>query len=199
MDAIHQTYWLFGGAAALVLAGIGSSLIARRFGAPLLLVFLVIGMLAGVDGPGGIRFDDYGLMNALGRLEDTSIAVSRLLFSGHLLRFPGVKLVVSMGGGTLPYALARLARSHANQKGKVADPRAGFSAMYFDSCVFDAEALEFLARKAGADRIMLGSDAPFPMGDPEPMKVVEASNLTAEEKSAVLGATARKVFRLPDR
>jgi len=40
------------------------------------------------------RLDDYGLMNAYGRLEDTSIAVSRLLFSGHLLRFPGVKLVL---------------------------------------------------------------------------------------------------------
>ena len=52
MDAIYYTYWLLGGAAALVLAGIGSSLLARRFGAPLLLVFLVIGMLAGVDGPG---------------------------------------------------------------------------------------------------------------------------------------------------
>ena len=42
----------------LVLAGILSSLIALRFGAPLLLVFLFIGVLAGESGPGGIRFDD---------------------------------------------------------------------------------------------------------------------------------------------
>ena len=45
--------------AALVLLGIFSSLIATRFGAPLLLVFLVVGMLAGQDGPGGIVFNDY--------------------------------------------------------------------------------------------------------------------------------------------
>ena len=58
MTAIDNTYWLLGGAAALVLAGILSSLVARRFGPTLLLVFLVIGMLAGSDGPGGICFDD---------------------------------------------------------------------------------------------------------------------------------------------
>ena len=44
----------------LVLAGILSSLIALRFGAPLLLVFLLVGMLAGEAGPGGIKFDDVG-------------------------------------------------------------------------------------------------------------------------------------------
>ena len=79
MGAIHYTYWLLAGAAALVLAGIGSSLIARRFGAPLLLVFLVLGMLAGVDGPGGIRFDDYELTYRLG-----SLALAVILFDGGL-------------------------------------------------------------------------------------------------------------------
>jgi len=79
MDAIHTTYWLLAGAAALVLAGIGSSLVARRFGAPLLLVFLVLGMLAGVDGPGGIRFDDYELTYRLG-----SLALAVILFDGGL-------------------------------------------------------------------------------------------------------------------
>jgi aminocarboxymuconate-semialdehyde decarboxylase len=145
------------------------------------------------------RLDDYALMNAIGRLEDTSIAVSRLLFSGHLLKFPGMKLVVSMGGGTLPYALGRLARSYANQKGKVADPVQGFSTLYFDSCVFDAEALEFLVRKAGAGRVMLGSDMPFPMGDPQPRKIIDDAAVDAAEKQAMLGETAQKVFRLrPD-
>jgi len=48
------------------------------------------------------RVADYDLVNAIGRLADTSIAVSRLLFSGHLLKFPGMKLVISHGGGALP-------------------------------------------------------------------------------------------------
>lgn len=79
MHTIHDNYWLFAGAAALVLAGIGSSLVARRFGAPLLLVFLGIGMLAGVDGPGGIRFDDYALTYRIG-----SFALAIILFDGGL-------------------------------------------------------------------------------------------------------------------
>ncbi|MDR2013437.1 MAG: potassium/proton antiporter [Rhodanobacter sp.] len=79
MNAIDNTYWLLAAAAALVLAGIGSSLIARRFGAPLLLVFLVLGMLAGVDGPGGIHFRDYATTYLIG-----SAALAIILFDGGL-------------------------------------------------------------------------------------------------------------------
>ena len=63
----------------LVLAGILSSLIALRFGAPLLLVFLLVGMLAGEGGPGGIKFDDVGAAYLVG-----SIALALILFDGGL-------------------------------------------------------------------------------------------------------------------
>jgi len=145
------------------------------------------------------RLAEYDLVNAVGRLADTTIAVSRLLFSGHLLRFPGMKFVLAHGGAALPYALGRLARNHAIGQGKYADPRSGFAAMYFDSCVFDADALEFLARKASADRIMLGSDMPFPIGDPAPTKVVEAADFSDAQRRGILGETAQGVFRVrPD-
>ncbi|MBP7003174.1 potassium/proton antiporter [Amaricoccus sp.] len=65
--------------AALVVLGIFSSLIATRFGAPLLLVFLVVGMLAGEDGPGGLRFDNYRLTYMVG-----SVALAVILFDGGL-------------------------------------------------------------------------------------------------------------------
>ncbi len=68
---------LFG--SVLVLAGILSSLVAKRFGAPLLLVFLLIGMLAGEDGPGGIKFDDYQATFLIG-----SLALAVILFDGGL-------------------------------------------------------------------------------------------------------------------
>jgi aminocarboxymuconate-semialdehyde decarboxylase len=145
------------------------------------------------------RLNDYDLVNALGRLVDTSIAVSRLLYSGHLLKFTGMKFILSHGGGALPYALGRLARSHQASQGKLADPRKGFATLYFDSCVFDVDSLEFLARKAGAQRVMLGSDAPFPIGDPEPGKVIANANFTDAQKNDMLGTTAQNVFRVrPD-
>jgi aminocarboxymuconate-semialdehyde decarboxylase len=145
------------------------------------------------------RLNDYDLVNAIGRVADTSIAVSRLLFSGHLLKFSGLKFILSHGGAALPFALGRLARNHQISQGKYADPRKGFEAMYFDSCVFDADSLEYLAKKAGSDRVMLGSDAPFPIGDPEPTKVVAAAHFSDSDRTKVLGDTAQKVFRIrPD-
>src|SRR5215470_8592035 len=66
-------------AALLLLAGILSSLVALRFGAPLLLVFLVVGMLAGESGPGGIAFDDVRTTYLVG-----SVALALILFDGGL-------------------------------------------------------------------------------------------------------------------
>ncbi|MFT3897619.1 MAG: potassium/proton antiporter [Thermomonas sp.] len=67
------------GGALLVLAGIASSLLARRFGAPLLLVFLALGLLLGVDGPGGIRYSDTRFTYFIG-----SLALCVILFDGGL-------------------------------------------------------------------------------------------------------------------
>jgi aminocarboxymuconate-semialdehyde decarboxylase len=142
------------------------------------------------------RLADYDLVNAIGRVADTSIAVARLLFSGHLLRFPGMKLVLSHGGAALPLVLGRLARNFTIAQGKYADPRKGFEALYFDSVVFDADALKFLAGKAGAAKIMLGSDMPFPIGDMEPCKVVHAAGFAPAERAAILGGNAQGVFRI---
>jgi cell volume regulation protein A len=75
--ALVNTLLLFG--ATLILLGIFSSLIATRFGAPLLLIFLVIGMLAGEDGPGGLSFSDYQLTYMIG-----SLALAVILFDGGL-------------------------------------------------------------------------------------------------------------------
>ena len=64
--------------------------------------------------------------------------------------------------------------------------------MYFDSCVFDTDSLDYLVQKAGVERVMLGSDAPFPIGDPEPLKVFNGAKLTDAQKQMILSDTARK-------
>jgi len=75
----------------LVLAGILSSLIAMRFGAPLLLVFLLVGVLAGEGGPGGLKFDDVGVAYTVG-----SIALALILFDGGLrTRFASFRNVLA--------------------------------------------------------------------------------------------------------
>lgn len=76
MDFTHQLIFLAG---VLFMTSILATVITPRLGVPLLLVFLVVGMLAGEDGPGGIHFDDYGLANLAG-----TAALSVVLFDGGM-------------------------------------------------------------------------------------------------------------------
>src|SRR5258708_13298204 len=76
LDTVSITILL---GALIVLAGIMSSLVALRFGAPLLLMFLLVGMLAGEAGPGGIRFDDVRTAYTVG-----AMALALILFDGGL-------------------------------------------------------------------------------------------------------------------
>ena len=141
------------------------------------------------------RLDGYDLINAVGRLADTTIAVARLLFSGHLVRYPGMSLVLSHAGGALPYALGRLKRNQVIHK-DYADPEEGFRRLYFDTVMFEPRALRFLCDVAGADRIMLGSDFPFGIGDPDPCGIVDATPLAAAERGAILGDNAARIFHV---
>jgi aminocarboxymuconate-semialdehyde decarboxylase len=145
---------------------------------------------------GDDRLGDYDLINAVGRLTDTTIAVTRLLYSGHARKYPGAKIVLSHAGGCLPYVLGRLKRNFAMAPDKLADPDDGFRRMYYDTVMFDPDALEFLVRKTGAARVMLGSDQPFPIGDPQPLAVVRNAALSDADKRAILGDTAVQVFRI---
>ena len=142
------------------------------------------------------RLHDFGMMNAVGRVTDTTIAVSRLLLMGHPVRFPGLRLVIATGGAALPFMLGRLARNRDVYPDEVHDPEESFRKLYFDSIVFRTEALEFLCDMVGTDRVMLGSDYPFPIGDPKPTEVILNSKYDEAEKQAMLEGNARALFRL---
>jgi aminocarboxymuconate-semialdehyde decarboxylase len=144
---------------------------------------------------GDERLAGYDLVNAVGRLADSTLAVARLLFSGHLTRFAGMTLVLSHGGGALPYALGRLKRNRAIHS-DYADPEEGFRRLYFDTVLFEPRALRFLCDVAGADKVVLGSDYPFGIGDPEPCRVVDRTPLTAAEREAILGGNAARIFHI---
>jgi aminocarboxymuconate-semialdehyde decarboxylase len=144
---------------------------------------------------GDERLAGYDLVNAVGRLSDSTLALARLLFSGHLTRFAGMTLVLSHGGGALPYALGRLKRNHAIHP-EFADPQEGFRRLYFDTVVFEPLALRYLCDVAGADKVMLGSDYPFGIGDLDPCAIIERTKLTAAERDAILGGNAARVFHV---
>jgi aminocarboxymuconate-semialdehyde decarboxylase len=140
------------------------------------------------------RLKAYGMVSAVGRVTDTSIAVARLLFSGHLKRFPGVKLVLSHGGAALPMLFGRLRRSFETTPADNSDPIEGFKSLYFDTVVYDPRIVRFVAEMGGVDRVLMGTDLPFTIGDWTPLKTVDACNFSASERAAVVGGTAARLF-----
>jgi aminocarboxymuconate-semialdehyde decarboxylase len=143
---------------------------------------------------GDARVHDYGMANAVGRITDTLIAVSRIIYAGHILRYRNAKIIVGIGGAALPYVIGRLRRNYEVDRDKLKDPDASLAALYYDTLVHDARALRLLADVVGADRIMLGSDAPFPIGDLSPMKVVAAAGFSAVQMQAINGGLAERLF-----
>jgi aminocarboxymuconate-semialdehyde decarboxylase len=145
------------------------------------------------------RIRDYGLANAVARPNETALALSRLLYAGVLPRHPALKLVVAHGGGALPSLVGRLARNYEVLRAAgetVANPREGFRRLYFDSVVFDHDTLRALLNVARHDGVMLGSDDPFPIGDPTPRAVIEAPELDlgSAERRRLLAGNACTVF-----
>ena len=140
------------------------------------------------------RLHDFGMMNAVGRVTDETIAVARLLYAGHMFRFSGMNLVLSLGGAALPYMLGRICKNYEEDGSLRYDPREGLGRMYFDSIVYDPPALRYLIDLVGADRVVLGSDYPFSIGDLTPSRVVRDSNLDEAATEAILGKTAARLF-----
>ena len=140
------------------------------------------------------RLTAYGLVSAVGRVTDTTIAIARLLYSGHLTRYPDVKLVISHGGAALPMVLGRLRRSFATAPAQNNNPMEGFKKLYFDTIVYDAATLRFVCEQAGVDKVVMGTDLPFTIAEPEPVTFIDEAGFSGSERDAILGGTAAKLF-----
>lgn len=145
--------------------------------------------------PRDARLLDYELINAIGRTCDLTIAAARMLYAGLPGRYPGARIVLVTGGGALPFAVGRLARNQALHQ-DYADPVSGLSGFYFDTLVFQPDALAFLIGLVGCGRIMLGSDQPFPIGDPKPRAVIDALELDEGDRARLLSTNAGALFGL---
>jgi aminocarboxymuconate-semialdehyde decarboxylase len=144
---------------------------------------------------GDSRVNDFGLANGVGRVTDAIVAVARLLCSGHVTRYRNAKVFVPIGAAGLPFVIGRLARNFKITPG-IADPAAGLGLLYTDSIVHDPRVLRFVVEMIGADRVMMGSDMPFPIGEEEPTRIVTEAGLTPDQIASINGGLAQKLFRI---
>jgi aminocarboxymuconate-semialdehyde decarboxylase len=141
------------------------------------------------------------LTNTIGNPLETTIALSHLIFEGTLDRFPGLKICAAHGGGYLGSYANRsdaVIRTFPNRVGPL--PKKNPTAylrdgqLYFDTIVFTPEALRHLIAESGPDRVMIGTDYPFPWTATEVDLVLSTPGLTDDQRIAILGGTAQKLM-----
>lgn len=150
---------------------------------------------------GAERMRRYHLFNAVGNPLEITLAFGSLVLGGVMDRCPGLKVLLVHAGGAAPYIIGRLNRAwriRPELREKLAEaPQTYLHRFHYDSIAHDNEALLFLLRRVGPERVMLGSDMPFhlyDMGDPEAAARAEA--LAAEEAQLVRVENARRFFGL---
>jgi aminocarboxymuconate-semialdehyde decarboxylase len=154
--------------------------------------------------PGGSRFEGSGqLGNTIGMPLDTTVALSHMIFSGFLDRHPDLKIVASHGGGYLPSYIGRSDNCHAQSAACQTTekrPSEYLRQLYYDSLVYSADNLRHLINEVGADRIVLGTDYPFPIASNDPVgDALAVDGLSEAELEAILGGTAASLLGMPGR
>ena len=137
----------------------------------------------------------YFLDNIVSNPAEGAVAAANLIFGGVLAKYPKLKVCLTHGGGFLPYQIGRLDRGYEGKPDVTAvnidaPPSSFLRRFYYDTVVHSPEALRFLVDRVGADRVVLGSDYPFPMGDPEPVATVLKSALDEATTAGLLGGNA---------
>jgi aminocarboxymuconate-semialdehyde decarboxylase len=132
---------------------------------------------------------------------DTTLCVGSLISSGVLDRFPKLRLILSHGGGALPYLIGRFDIMHERadkSQGIVAagKPSTYLHRLWYDSILHDAQALRYLASRVSVDRIVLGSDDSFPPADLDPLASLQAAGFDAAEVHTITEDNPRLLFRL---
>jgi aminocarboxymuconate-semialdehyde decarboxylase len=160
------------------------------------------------DMMGKERMPKYWLPWLVGMPAETSLAICSMIFGGVFERFPKLRVAFAHGGGAFPGTIGRIEHGFHVRPDLVAidnetEPRKYLAndktpaRFYVDSLVHDADALDLLLKLFGAERVALGTDYPFPLGEAEPGKLIESIvDLSAEEKAQILSKTAKEFLAL---
>lgn len=145
---------------------------------------------------------DYWLPWLVGMPAETTRAICSLIFSGTLERFPNLRICFAHGGGSFHSTIGRItkgftARPDLCAKDNDVPPVEYFKRVWFDSLTHDIETLKRLIGLAGSERVALGSDYPFPLGDLDPVRTILDSDLDDETKENIFNKAALSWLNIP--
>jgi aminocarboxymuconate-semialdehyde decarboxylase len=142
------------------------------------------------------RMGKYWLPWLVGMPAETALAICSLIFGGVFERLPRLRFCFAHGGGGFPGTIGRIEHGFQCRPDLCAvdnqrSPRSYLGKFYLDSLVHDADTLRALIRLVGAERVALGSDYPFPLGEAEPGRLIESlTDLPERARARLLGGTA---------
>ncbi len=141
------------------------------------------------DPLGKDRTREYELTIVAGYLFDNTINILKMICSGFLDRWPNLKLVCAHAGAFSLILRARMQREVDTnpQLQKTLKMPVGdyLKRLYFDSICFEPAILRYVTEVVPVERVMLGSDAPFPLGEPDPVNFVRNA-LPADQAELIL-------------
>jgi aminocarboxymuconate-semialdehyde decarboxylase len=144
---------------------------------------------------------DFYLTNLIGNPLATTVCAARLIFSGTLDELGALRLVLTHGGGYLPYQIGRLDHGHRvrpEAKGCAHPPSAYLSRFWFDTVTHAAGPLRFLADSVGADHVTYGTDFPFDMAAGPLADQLAGTGLAPADAELIAGRNAAALFGVPD-
>ena len=143
------------------------------------------------------RFMKFRLANTVGQPLEETLAMLSLIHEGVMARHPKLKIMMSHGGGYLPFYYGRSdstffrdphLRGAIDQK-----PSTYIRQFYLDTCVFDLHMIEYLAETYEMDHVILGTDFPYRDWGAVPL-IKSSKKLGNAQKAAILGKNAAKVL-----
>ena len=142
---------------------------------------------------------EYWLMPLCGFLFDTTLAASKLVFSGVVERFPRIRWVLCHLGGTIPYLVERLDRGFTafeDCRAHISKPPSQYlKNFYYDTVNFNPRALELAIEFAGVGHILAGSDYPHQIGSiPRMLESINALSIPEPDKAAILAGNAARLL-----
>jgi aminocarboxymuconate-semialdehyde decarboxylase len=140
---------------------------------------------------GESEMQDYWLPWLVGMPAETSRAICSVIFSGLFEKLPELRIAFAHGGGSFPYTLGRIQHGFEVRPDLVAidnkqPPTKYLGKFWVDSLVHDRRTFEFLLESIGADKICVGSDYPFPLGEQTPGELIEKMQLKDKEMEKLL-------------
>jgi len=154
------------------------------------------------DMMGKSEMPKYWLPWLVGMPAEQSRAICSMIFGGVFEKLPKLRIAFAHGGGAFPSSIGRIEQGFKVRPDLCAvenekNPKKYLGKFYLDTLVHDKEMLEYIVKLNGVDKMLLGSDYPFPLGEKSPGKLVNSLSLTSSQKEKILGLNALNWLGLP--